>query len=87
MPDGWNTVFGIERFKVAEGLLRPPRRLHHHLLPFQPCTLRPQTPHSPPSPTVRSVACDVDTRPHLLNNVILTGAGSLIEKLRRALAQ
>ena len=26
-------------------------------------------------------SCDVDTRAHLLSNVILTGAGSLIEKL------
>jgi len=76
MPDGWNTVFGVERFKVAEGL-------------FDPTTAYTDA-HSPtvsPDQSLVSIinkslqAVDVDTRPVLLNNIILTGAGSLIDKL------
>lgn len=76
MPDGWNQVFGIERFKVAEGL-------------FDSAAAYTDASHPAPSgeQTIVSAAknainaCDVDTRPHLMNNIILTGAGSLIAGL------
>jgi actin-related protein 4 len=76
MPDGWNQVFGAERFKVAEGYFDSKAAYSdaEHPLPKGEETLV--------SIANRAItACDVDTRPMLLNNVILTGAGSLIEKL------
>lgn len=76
MPDGWNQVFGLERFKVAEGLFDHKAAYSDaaHQLPQQTQTI---------TQTVRQAveSVDVDQRPALLNNVILTGAGSLIEKL------
>ncbi|WPG98130.1 Hypothetical protein R9X50_00091600 [Acrodontium crateriforme] len=76
MPDGWNNVFGAERFKVAESFFD---------------ARAAYTDDSHPAPTgqqtITSIvqqslqACDVDTRSALLHNVILTGAGSLVEKL------
>ena len=76
MPDGWNQVFGFDRFKVAEGL-------------FDHNAAYTDSDHTAPSgeQTLTSIAnralqaCDIDSRPHLMNNIILTGAGSLIEKL------
>ncbi|KAI5361571.1 putative Actin family, ATPase, nucleotide binding domain-containing protein [Septoria linicola] len=76
MPDGWNQVFGLERFKVAEGLFdnKAAYTDAEHQAPQQSQTI---------TQTVRTAieSVDVDQRPSLLNNVILTGAGSLIEKL------
>ena len=76
MPDGWNNVFGVERFKVVEGLFdhRGAYTDAEHPQPKQEETIIQTAQRS-------LMACDVDTRAHLLNNVILTGAGSLIEKL------
>lgn len=76
MPDGWNQVYGAERFKVAEGLF-------DHNAAFTDAE------HAAPSgeQTITSTAnralqaCDIDARPHLMNNIIITGAGSLVEKL------
>ena len=76
MPDGWNQIFGVERFKVAEGFF-------DHRAAYTDA----EHPQPKGEETIISIAnkslmaCDVDTRAHLLNNVILTGAGSLIEKL------
>lgn len=76
MPDGWNTVFGIERFKVAEGLFDPAASYSDSTTP------KPSGDMSIITIINKSLqAVDVDTRPVLLNNIILTGAGSLIEKL------
>ena len=80
MPDGWNTVFGLERFKVVEGLFDPAAAYSD-----------PQTPKPSGEQSIVSIinkslqAVDVDTRPVLLNNIVLTGAGSLIEKLAERL--
>jgi len=76
MPDGWNQVFGAERYKVVEGF-------------FDHNAAYTSSEHPAPSgeQTITSMAnkalqaCDVDTRNHLMNNIILTGAGSLLEKL------
>ena len=76
MPDGWNQVFGLERFKVAEGLFdhRAAYTSAEHPAPKGEDTLV--------SLIHRSLQqCDIDTRAALLGNVILTGAGSLVEKL------
>jgi actin-related protein 4 len=76
LPDGWNTVFASERFKVVEGLF------DYRAAYTSPLSPAPKGEDTLPSLASRAIsACDVDTRPHLLNNVILTGAGSLIEKL------
>lgn len=77
MPDGWNTVFGLERFKVAESLFD-----HRAAFPAQNGGHEAKGDETLPSIINKALqACDVDTRAHLLSNVILTGAGSLIEKL------
>ncbi|EMD00294.1 hypothetical protein BAUCODRAFT_372610 [Baudoinia panamericana UAMH 10762] len=87
MPDGWNNVFGAERYKVVEGLFDtkaaypPPPSSTSSSSPSQ-SQYTPKSDDSIPSMIHRSVnACDVDARPALLGNIILTGAGSLIEKL------
>ncbi|KAF2717652.1 Actin/actin-like protein [Polychaeton citri CBS 116435] len=76
MPDGWNTVFTSERFKVAEGLFDTK---FAYTADGQSA---PQSEESLPGLLNKALnACDVDTRPMLLNNIILTGAGSLVDKL------
>ena len=76
MPDGWNQVFGLERYKVAEGLFSATSAY------TSPSTPAPTGKQTLPSLLNESLqACDIDTRPLLLNNIILTGGGSLIEKL------
>lgn len=76
LPDGWNTVLSGERFKVSEGLFDA-----------RAAYISAEHPAPDPSTTITQTvqkalqACDVDTRALLLNNVILTGAGSLIDKL------
>lgn len=76
MPDGWNTVFTSDRFKVVEGLFDANAAFPTDAVPA------PKSTDTLPSLCSNAImACDTDTRPTLLNNVILTGAGSLIEKL------
>jgi len=76
MPDGWNTVFGLERFKVAEGLF------DHNAAYADDKTKKPSGEQTIVSVVNKALqAVDVDARPVLLNNIILTGAGSLIDKL------
>ncbi|EME40042.1 hypothetical protein DOTSEDRAFT_178949 [Dothistroma septosporum NZE10] len=76
MPDGWNQIFGIERFKVAEGLFDSNAA---YTDASHPALNGDQTIVSAAKNAIN--ACDVDTRPHLMNNIILTGAGSLIAGL------
>ncbi|KAK0279617.1 NuA4 histone acetyltransferase subunit [Friedmanniomyces endolithicus] len=76
MPDGWNQVFGIERYRVAEGYFDTKSAY------TDAQHAAPKSDDSIPSLVHRALNnCDVDTRAALLANVILTGAGSLIEKL------
>lgn len=77
LPDGWNQVFGLERFKVAEGLFD--HKVAYISPPDQPQPSGEQTIISTINKAL--TACDVDTRPVLLNNIVLTGAGSLLDKL------
>ncbi|KAL1301716.1 hypothetical protein AAFC00_005924 [Neodothiora populina] len=76
MPDGWNQVFGIERFKVAEGLFDAKSALTdaEHPVPDQKQTLAQLV-------NASLNAVDMEIRPTLLSNIVLTGGGSQIEKL------
>ncbi|KAI9823595.1 MAG: NuA4 histone acetyltransferase subunit [Thelocarpon impressellum] len=90
MPDGWNQVFGAERFKVVEGMfdakmaltvLSLCRSLKTLLMnPAQdPDTPAPQQSQTIPALIQASLsAVDVDVRPHLLGNVVVTGGTSLL---------
>ncbi|KXT10747.1 hypothetical protein AC579_6849 [Pseudocercospora musae] len=76
MPDGWNQVFGMERFKVAEGLF------DHNAAYSDAEHPKPQQDETITRIVHKALeACDIDQRPNYMNNIILTGAGSLIEKL------
>lgn len=76
MPDGWNQIFGGERYKVVEALFDAKAAYS------DPDHAPPKSDDSIPSLVHRALNnCDVDTRAALLANVILTGAGSLIEKM------
>ncbi|KAK3071970.1 NuA4 histone acetyltransferase subunit [Teratosphaeriaceae sp. CCFEE 6253] len=80
MPDGWNQVFGAERYRVAEGFFDTKSAYTDAEHPA------PKSDDSIPSLVHRSLNnCDVDTRAALLGNVILTGGSSLIEKFAERL--
>lgn len=74
-PDGYNQVFGADRYKVVEPL-------------FDAKAAIPDPDSDAPAPTAAQTIpelirtalnhVDVDIRPHLLNNVVVTGATSLI---------
>jgi actin-related protein 4 len=74
-PDGYNMVFGLERFRMTEGVFTPRSML-----------VSTEIPHPDPEHTlglkelVFSAMKDVDIeiKPHILNNVVVTGAGSLL---------
>ncbi|KAI5267739.1 Actin/actin-like protein [Aureobasidium subglaciale] len=80
MPDGWNQVFGIERFRVAEGLFDAKAALtdDSHPAPDQKHTITQMV-------QAALSAVDVEIRPVLLNNIVLTGGGSLLDKLAERL--
>lgn len=86
MPDGWNQVFGPERFRVAEGIYDAKMAFYN--------SEHPQPPASATLPIMVQEslnAVDPDIRPHLLNNVVFTGGASLIhgfgERLNTELVQ
>ncbi|KAI9593780.1 actin family [Syncephalis fuscata] len=70
-PDGYNRFFGMERLQAPEILFQPEN--------FLPQTWpKRDTYRGLPSLIYTSVSgCDVDLRPHLLNNIIVTGGNSL----------
>ncbi|KAJ9258729.1 hypothetical protein DTO271D3_536 [Paecilomyces variotii] len=73
-PDGYNQVFGAERYRVVESLFDAKAAIPDPDSPF---------PAPTPAQTIPELiknalnAVDVDIRPHLLSNVVVTGAGSL----------
>lgn len=99
MPDGWNQVFGVERFRVVEGLFNPAGALtvgtsadalnatidHRSSTDTQLQDAESPAPdqkHTLPALVAASLAAvDVEVRPQLLNHIVLTGGGSVIEKL------
>ncbi|KAI5791944.1 actin family [Geopyxis carbonaria] len=74
-PDGYNLVFGNERFRITEGMFTP-----RHML------TSPAIPHPDPETTpglarlihesMKDV--DIEIKQHILNNVVVTGGGSLL---------
>ncbi|KAF2737946.1 Actin/actin-like protein [Polyplosphaeria fusca] len=75
MPDGWNQVFGSERFRVAEGLFDPAAALHDADNPI------PKADHCIPRLVQQAVShVDVDARPMLLQNIVVTGGSTLLYK-------
>ncbi|BDD63793.1 NuA4 histone acetyltransferase subunit [Monascus purpureus] len=74
-PDGYNQVFGVDRYRVVESLFDAKAAI-----------LDPESPY--PAPTQAQTileliksslnGVDVDIRPHLLANVVVTGASSLL---------
>ncbi|OAL54850.1 Actin/actin-like protein [Pyrenochaeta sp. DS3sAY3a] len=81
MPDGWNQVFGAERFKAAEGLFDASAALTSESSP------RPKDEHTIPRLVQAAVQqVDADQRPLLLSNIIVTGGSSLLYKFTERLA-
>ncbi|CAG8728766.1 14506_t:CDS:2, partial [Gigaspora margarita] len=74
-PDGFNTSFGVQRFDVPEILFNPPKFI---MQPDRP-SFDTKSMLGVPQMICNSVsACDVDVRPLLLNNIILTGGTTLL---------
>jgi len=78
MPDGWNQVFGAERYKPVEGLFDESAALTDQDNP------KPKPEYTIPH-LVRSAISSVDSeiRPNLLNNIVVCGASSLVQGLTR----
>ncbi|KAI5291343.1 NuA4 histone acetyltransferase subunit [Ascosphaera aggregata] len=74
-PDGYNDVFDIEGYKITEPLFNASAALDDTDSVFP----KPTPEQTIPELIRASVnAVDVDIRPHLLNNVVITGATTLI---------
>ncbi|KAI9848011.1 MAG: NuA4 histone acetyltransferase subunit [Thelocarpon superellum] len=86
MPDGWNQVFTADRYKVVEGMFDAKMALTDA---DNPAPLASQT--IPALIQASLNAVDVDVRPHLLGNVVVTGGTSLLygftERLNSELTQ
>ncbi|TID14219.1 actin-like protein-like protein 6A [Venturia nashicola] len=78
MPDGWNQVFGAEKFFPAEGLFDADAAL------VDSETTKPKPEHTIPMLIKAAVnSVDSELRPTLLNNIVVCGAGSLYQGLVR----
>ena len=73
MPDGWNQMFGAERYRAAEGIFDAKMALAD---PANPAPSQSQTLPALIQSSLSQV--DVDVRPHLLGNVVVTGGSSLL---------
>ncbi|KAJ5101485.1 hypothetical protein NUU61_003707 [Penicillium alfredii] len=74
-PDGYNQVFGVDRFRVVESLFDVKAAIPDPDSPF-PAPTSSQTIPELIKGALSGV--DVDIRPHLLANVVVTGASSLL---------
>ena len=74
-PDGFNQVFGVERYRVVEGMFDPKAALLGEGQASAPNTKETLTQCIQSSLS----QVDVDIRPHLLSNVVVTGASSLTQ--------
>ncbi|OAK95192.1 Actin/actin-like protein [Phaeosphaeriaceae sp. SRC1lsM3a] len=75
MPDGWNQVFGADRFRAAEGLFDASAALTSETSP------RPKDEHTIPRLLQAAVQqVDADQRPTLLSNIVVTGGSTLLYK-------
>ncbi|KAI9699837.1 MAG: NuA4 histone acetyltransferase subunit [Bogoriella megaspora] len=76
MPDGWNQVFGTERFKATEALFDAKQAVP----PLDaPDGVKPTSSQTIPGMIQAAMqGVDVDLKPTLLNNVVVTGSSSLL---------
>lgn len=74
-PDGYNQLFGVDRYKVVESLFDAKAAIPDSESPF-PAPTQAQTVTELIKSALSGV--DVDIRPHLLANVVVTGASSLL---------
>lgn len=73
MPDGWNQMFGAERYRPAESLFDARAAIPDAANPL------PSATQTIPALIQSSLSqVDVDVRPHLLSNVVVTGGSSLL---------
>ncbi|KIW00406.1 uncharacterized protein PV09_08114 [Verruconis gallopava] len=78
MPDGWNAVFGSERFRIPEGLF------DENMAYTDDSTPKPKPEQTIPALVKASLASvDSEVRPNLLNNIVVCGGGSLLQGLTR----
>ncbi|ORY15816.1 actin family [Clohesyomyces aquaticus] len=81
MPDGWNQVFGVERFRAAEALFDASGAL------TDPENPRPKDEHTIPRLVQAAIQqVDTDQRPLLLQNIVVTGGSTLLYKFNDRLA-
>ncbi|KAF1365217.1 actin-like protein-like protein 6A [Lizonia empirigonia] len=81
MPDGWNNVFSSERFRVAEGLFDASAALTSDAHP------RPKDEWTIPRLVQAAMShVDVDQRPLMLGNIVVTGATTLLHKFNDRLS-
>jgi actin-related protein 4 len=73
MPDGANQLWGVERFAVAEGMWDAAAAL---LTPNEPAPAKAQTITEMVKASISGVAMDI--RPHLLQNIVVTGGTTLV---------
>ncbi|KAJ6086023.1 Actin-related protein 4 [Penicillium sp. IBT 16267x] len=83
-PDGYNQVFGADRFRVVESLFDAKAAIPDPDSPF-PAPTPAQT--LPELIKASLSGVDVDIRPHLLANVVVTGASSLLYGFTDRLSQ
>lgn len=74
-PDGYNQVFGVDRFRPVESLFDAKAAIPDPDSPL-PAPTQAQTIPELIKSALNGV--DVDIRPHLLANVVVTGASSLL---------
>lgn len=74
-PDGYNQVFGVDRYRVVESLFDAKAAIPDPESAF-PAPSQSQTVPELIKSALNGV--DVDLRPHLLSNVVVTGASSLL---------
>ncbi|KAF1938615.1 Actin/actin-like protein [Clathrospora elynae] len=80
MPDGWNQVFGPERFRVAEGLFDASAALPSDTAPA------PKPEQTIPRLVQAAIQqVDADQRPMLLSNIVVTGGSTLLYKFSERL--
>ncbi len=74
MPDGWNNVFGVERYRAVEGIFDEKSAITDSESPA------PTHAQTLPGLAQASLAnIDVDIRSHLLSHVVVTGGSSLVQ--------
>ncbi|KAF2466808.1 Actin/actin-like protein [Lindgomyces ingoldianus] len=75
MPDGWNQVFGVDRYRAAEALFDAGAALQDAENP------RPKDEHTIPRLVQAAIQqVDTDQRPLLLQNIVVTGGSTLLYK-------